>query len=403
MFTNAESVFINGKEVKSIITSDGGVIYQKQLSDPIIINFTGTTLTQGSYAQSPLIGTNVVIDYGDGTVVQSDGNFGHTYTEQGTYEIKIYNVTSLGNWCFAYCSGLTSIIIPEGVTSLEPYCFNGCSGLTSVYLNWDTSNEIITYNSLWIQNTNENLKFIIPDGTTQLYVAKGYPIDQLIEYGDLPSNLTLTCSQSSLSYVDGDKAVLTATVLNQDDAPIRGHSVLFKIGSTVLDTVQTNSEGQASYEYTSQGVGDVTITAECMDLQETYELEDWWKYDPSVYSSSQALRWALPSGDFEITAHIEIEGNGIAYLFIGTSYSSSIRFGHITNSSQCQLSTNNNNPVSRVSGNNIDHTLQVTGTTVIYSANGIRSAASTPSNLSHTLNQVAASGGRISNIRIKSL
>ena len=43
-----------------------------------------------------------------------------------------YVVTSLGNECFQYCSGLTSITIPSSVTSLGSSCFEGCRGLTSI-------------------------------------------------------------------------------------------------------------------------------------------------------------------------------------------------------------------------------------------------------------------------------
>ncbi|MBP0989699.1 MAG: leucine-rich repeat domain-containing protein [Oscillospiraceae bacterium] len=41
-------------------------------------------------------------------------------------------VTGIGMWAFSYCSGLTSVTIPDNVTSIGSYAFNGCSGLTSV-------------------------------------------------------------------------------------------------------------------------------------------------------------------------------------------------------------------------------------------------------------------------------
>jgi hypothetical protein len=41
-------------------------------------------------------------------------------------------VTSIGNWVFFRCSGLTSITIPKAVTSIGIYAFNSCGGLTSV-------------------------------------------------------------------------------------------------------------------------------------------------------------------------------------------------------------------------------------------------------------------------------
>ena len=43
-----------------------------------------------------------------------------------------YFVTSLGDNCFSWCSGLTSITIPSSVTSLGDDCFSWCSGLTSI-------------------------------------------------------------------------------------------------------------------------------------------------------------------------------------------------------------------------------------------------------------------------------
>ena len=41
-------------------------------------------------------------------------------------------VTSIGNYAFNFCSGLTSVTIPDGVTSIGRSAFEGCSGLTSV-------------------------------------------------------------------------------------------------------------------------------------------------------------------------------------------------------------------------------------------------------------------------------
>jgi len=42
------------------------------------------------------------------------------------------SVTSIENYAFSDCSGLTSIEIPNSVTSIGKYAFNGCSGLTSI-------------------------------------------------------------------------------------------------------------------------------------------------------------------------------------------------------------------------------------------------------------------------------
>ena len=43
-----------------------------------------------------------------------------------------YSVTSIGEYAFKNCSGLTSVTIPNSVTSIGERAFYGCSGLTSV-------------------------------------------------------------------------------------------------------------------------------------------------------------------------------------------------------------------------------------------------------------------------------
>ena len=55
------------------------------------------------------------------------------YYCKGLTSVTIGNsVTSIGDWAFANCSGLTSITIPNSVTSIGSSAFSGCSGLTSV-------------------------------------------------------------------------------------------------------------------------------------------------------------------------------------------------------------------------------------------------------------------------------
>ena len=44
------------------------------------------------------------------------------------------SVTAIGNFAFAYCYGLTSIVIPNSVTEIGNGAFEGCAGLTSVVI-----------------------------------------------------------------------------------------------------------------------------------------------------------------------------------------------------------------------------------------------------------------------------
>ena len=55
-----------------------------------------------------------------------------TIPETITYNSEIYSVTSIGSSAFRYCSGLTSVTIPNSVTSIGDDAFSSCSGLTEI-------------------------------------------------------------------------------------------------------------------------------------------------------------------------------------------------------------------------------------------------------------------------------
>ena len=59
----------------------------------------------------------------------------HIYSDEDTEITNLIipnSVTSIGEWAFVGCSGLTSVTIGSGVTSIGWGAFSGCSGLTSV-------------------------------------------------------------------------------------------------------------------------------------------------------------------------------------------------------------------------------------------------------------------------------
>ena len=75
------------------------------------------------------------------------------------------SVTSIGDYAFYYCTSLTNIEIPDSVTSIGNFAFFGCKSLTSIQFNgtivqWNA----ITFASGWNSNTG-NYTVTCTDGT----------------------------------------------------------------------------------------------------------------------------------------------------------------------------------------------------------------------------------------------
>ena len=88
------------------------------------------------------------------------------------------SVTSLGDRCFESCRILPSVTIPSSVTSLGSDCFRNCDKLVDYQLYWETPP--VTWSSNLMPN-NTNTYFTIPNGTTANYTAKNFPSAKLVE------------------------------------------------------------------------------------------------------------------------------------------------------------------------------------------------------------------------------
>ena len=71
------------------------------------------------------------VEDGKVTITGYTGNGGDVVIPD---EIEGLPVTCIGDNAFCYCTGLTSITLPEGCTTIGYYVFSGCTGLTSITL-----------------------------------------------------------------------------------------------------------------------------------------------------------------------------------------------------------------------------------------------------------------------------
>jgi len=93
------------------------------------IEFDGDVTSIGEYAFRECTGLTSVTIPDSVTSIGSSAFYGCN----GLTSVTIPNgVTSIGYGAFSSCSKLTSITIPNGVTSIGEYAFNRCTGITSV-------------------------------------------------------------------------------------------------------------------------------------------------------------------------------------------------------------------------------------------------------------------------------
>ena len=163
------------------------------------------------------------------------------------------SVTSLGDFCFVECIGLTSISIPDSVTSLGDFCFHACLSLLDYELYWETSP--IQYNSSNMP-VNTNTVFTVPYGTTQTYVDANYPLNRLVERQPLiPLNTSLSIQSDKVSVYTDESVVISGTLLDENDNPVKQASIKLYDGSTLIDTMQTDNTGVYSKTLTGLTTG----------------------------------------------------------------------------------------------------------------------------------------------------
>ena len=112
-------------------------------------------------------------------------------------------MTIIGEGAFKYCSGLTSVTIPNGVTSIGDYAFSICSGLTSVT----------------IPNSVESIgdyAFSDCSGLISVTIGSGIMNIGTWTFGDCPNLLDVYCYAEKVPETD----YLAFGSLNQENATL---------------------------------------------------------------------------------------------------------------------------------------------------------------------------------------
>ena len=158
-------------------------------------------------------------------------------------------------------------------------------------------------------------------------------------------SIELSAGKGILSYADSGSTPETefATVRTQlkvgsSPASISGVPIVFgvykKSDDSLIGTttsVNTDSNGQATYTYTSAGNGDVVIKAmpdQSSSLIQTYDVSDCLKYIDSDYTSATSIDYTLPS-TFKIEYQAKYVDGNATYLFVGETNSKAMLTGKV--------------------------------------------------------------------------
>ena len=153
-------------EVFNFVKEEGGYcvsIYTGSESHVVISEtYQGLPVTSiGEYAFSDCTGlTSIKIP----DSVTSIGKSAFSYCT-GLTSIKIPDsVTSIGEFVFCHCTGLTSIKIPDSVTSIDEFAFSHCTGLTSI----EIPDSVTSIGNSAFNGCNGLTSIEIPDSVTSI-------------------------------------------------------------------------------------------------------------------------------------------------------------------------------------------------------------------------------------------
>ncbi len=130
------------------------------------------------------------------------------------------SVTSIGSSAFDGCTGLTSITIPDSVTSIGSYAFKGCTGLTSVSI----PNSVTSIGMSAFYGCTRLTSITIPDSVTSIGNRAFYCCTGL-------TSITIPDSVTSIGWCAFDN---TAWYNTQPDGVVYIGKVLYEYKGTML-------------------------------------------------------------------------------------------------------------------------------------------------------------------------
>lgn len=242
MFTNATNVMIGNKEVESIVTSDGGILYQKPSTDNYALSLSSDK-NSISYANSETATltatlTNNGIGAQGKTIIFEDANATPIISNMPSSSTPNETVYDIGSkWKLIATSPVSSgsqidIYIPNTSNYLRIRPKSGGYRIENTYISYITGNNYAFLNGSALY-CNHNV----------IYTDEGDSLDLSTYYG-----------QDAFSQI---KFIVNSTI----------SSVV-----SLLSFVVTDANGEATLTYVPTGTGNFTIQANYETLQDSVQI-----------------------------------------------------------------------------------------------------------------------------------
>jgi hypothetical protein len=237
-----------------------------------------------------------------------------------SYNSISYSVTSIGNYAFDQCTGLSSITIPGSVTSIGSYAFYGCTGFTSITIPSSVTSigkYAFALNSCSFYVNSNNSNYLSIDGVlynkNQTTLVQ-CPVSKTGSF-DIPSTVT-SIGEGAFNNCAG----LTSFSLPNSVTFIGNHAFESCTGLTsfILPNSLTYIGNYAFYKCT--GLTSVTITASAITLPNSVTIIGDYAFDKCTGLISLSANSTTPINLSLIssTSYTGFNSNIILYVPIGS-------------------------------------------------------------------------------------
>ena len=162
-------------------------------------------------------------------------------------------ITNIGNSAFYGCSGLTSIELPEGVISIGDGAFSKCSGLTSI--NISPENGVYTSYDGCLYNKDLTTLIVCPSGESRVKLPEGVTSIGDSAFADCSGLTSIELPERITSIGDGafyGCSGLTSIELSEGVTSIGNHAFANCSGLTSIELPEgITSIGKYAFEYCS--------------------------------------------------------------------------------------------------------------------------------------------------------